>query len=289
MPFSIQKASTIHQNFYDYSKVVYTGVYNKIEIVCPAHGSFFQTPKNHIWAKAGCKQCSNDRIRGTFAAETAHTVHQHKYDYSKVDYVTVDTKVEIVCPDHGSFFQTPDKHINAKTGCPRCKGSNMSVDRRMSTAEFVAQANKVHSNRYDYSEAVLINFHTKIRIKCPIHGLFLQVPNNHIHQPNGCPQCGYNVSASGARWVTIAAPTTVIREHVLHINNRKYKVDGYDPSTNTIYEYFGVFWHGCPSYTDHTKVNPRNGVPFKTLYEKTIARIETFKAAGFNLVYEWGK
>ena len=41
-------------------------------------------------------------------------VHGDKYDYSKVVYVDMNSKVTIICPEHGEFEQTPAKHINRK-------------------------------------------------------------------------------------------------------------------------------------------------------------------------------
>ena len=41
----------------------------------------------------------------------AREVHGDKYDYSKVVYVNCQTKVEIVCPIHGSFWQSPNSHL----------------------------------------------------------------------------------------------------------------------------------------------------------------------------------
>ncbi len=48
--------------------------------------------------------------------------HGNKYDYSKVIYKTNHDKVEIICKEHGSFWQTPNNHtnINGETGCPGC-------------------------------------------------------------------------------------------------------------------------------------------------------------------------
>lgn len=288
MPFNIDKATAIHNGKYDYSKVVYDGVYVKVEIVCPVHGSFWQTPKNHIYAKCGCKDCANDRIAGSFDIKTANRKHGHKYDYSKVVYKNVDTKVEIICPIHGSFHATPYKHVNDGTGCPDCKITKMTDATRSTVEEFIAKARSVHGDRYDYSKVVYKNAMTKVEIVCPDHGSFWQAPCNHVSGKNTCPRCSTNVSRSGDAWMDKVSSPSTIREHVMVIEGRRYKVDGYDPDTNTIYEYFGVFWHGCPSYCDHTKDNPRNKTPYKVLYEKTLERIATFERAGFNLVYEWG-
>lgn len=53
-------------------------------------------------------------------------VHGDKYDYSKVVYVDMNSKVTIICPEHGEFEQTPAKHINRKHGCPKCSNTGTS-------------------------------------------------------------------------------------------------------------------------------------------------------------------
>lgn len=35
--------------------------------------------------------------------EKFNKVHNNKYDYSKVDYIDSQTKVRIICPEHGNF------------------------------------------------------------------------------------------------------------------------------------------------------------------------------------------
>ena len=50
----------------------------------------------------------------------ANEIHNFKYDYSKVVYVNCDTKVCIICPIHGEFWQTPYNHVNRKRGCKLC-------------------------------------------------------------------------------------------------------------------------------------------------------------------------
>lgn len=53
----VEEAKRIHEEKYDYSKVVYTGTHNKVIIVCPKHGEFSQKPLNHISLKQGCPKC----------------------------------------------------------------------------------------------------------------------------------------------------------------------------------------------------------------------------------------
>ena len=60
--------------------------------------------------------------------EKARKIHGDKYDYSKVNYITTDTKVCIICPDHGEFWQAPHNHITQKQGCPFCSESHLSKE-----------------------------------------------------------------------------------------------------------------------------------------------------------------
>jgi hypothetical protein len=52
--------------------------------------------------------------------EKANKRFNFKFDYSKVHYVNAKTKVTIICPEHGEFEQTPDKHLQTKYGCTLC-------------------------------------------------------------------------------------------------------------------------------------------------------------------------
>lgn len=47
----IEKANLVHSNFYDYSRVNYIDIVNKILIICPIHGEFTQKPSNHLFGQ----------------------------------------------------------------------------------------------------------------------------------------------------------------------------------------------------------------------------------------------
>ena len=51
--------------------------------------------------------------------ERSNVIHHNKYDYSKVEYINSSTKVCIICPEHGEFWQSPNKHMSGR-GCPKC-------------------------------------------------------------------------------------------------------------------------------------------------------------------------
>ena len=117
----------------------------------------------------------------------AKKVHGDKYDYSKVDYVNSQTKVCIICPEHGEFWQTPAEHVRGKS-CPLCANIKRGSKKRLTIEEFINKAKKVHGNKYDYSKVEYKNASTKVCIICPEHGEFMQIPMAHING-EGCPKC----------------------------------------------------------------------------------------------------
>ena len=116
----IAKAKLVHGDKYDYSKVEYVGALTKVCIICPKHGEFCQEANSHLRGQ-GCPKCKYEKQTCTtdeFIAK-AKKIHGDKYDYSKVEYVNDRTKVCIICPKHGEFWQTPNHHLSG-CGCPKC-------------------------------------------------------------------------------------------------------------------------------------------------------------------------
>ena len=119
--------------------------------------------------------------------EDAHKVHGDKYDYSKVNYINNKIKVVIICPKHGEFTQTPNKHLLGR-GCPKCKNEQTSLRFRDTTEIFISKSIRRHGNFYDYSKVEYIKDNIPVLIGCPKHGWFYQTPESH--RQNGCYHCG---------------------------------------------------------------------------------------------------
>ena len=62
------------------------------------------------------------------------------------------------------------------------------MGKRKTNNEFIEQARLIHGDKYDYSQVEYKNSHTKIIIKCPIHGEFIQRPHRHLNG-DGCKEC----------------------------------------------------------------------------------------------------
>jgi G:T-mismatch repair DNA endonuclease (very short patch repair protein) len=288
------EAKKIHGETYDYSKVIFNGYYKKVIIVCKIHGDYLQLPHNHI-VGAGCSKCGaisrGDKRRFTrddFIIK-AQLVHGDKYDYTKVNYVNIDTKISIQCKIHGTFEQTPYSHING-TGCSKCVGLC-----RRTTEEFIEKAKKVHnSDHYDYSEVNYVNSFTHVKIKCPNHGDFKQTPSCHLNGQK-CPKCRQTTfSGMQVKWLDfIKNELNIDIVHALNegeykIEGSKYKADGYCEELRTIFEFHGCFWHGCEKcYPNRNEKNRVNYKSYNELYENTIKKEKLCLSKKYKYIQIW--
>lgn len=186
----ISKAKEKHGDKYDYSKVEYKGSQEKVCIICPKHGEFWQIATEHLQG-CGCPKCAGVKKPSTQEfIEKAKKIHGNKYDYSKVTYVNNRTKVCIICQIHGEFWQTPKNHLHGQ-GCNKCAIEYKGNKRKSTTEEFIEKAKKIHGDKYDYSKVKYKNMTSKVTITCPVHGDFEQVAGYHL-SGNGCPKCAGN-------------------------------------------------------------------------------------------------
>ena len=235
----IKRANKKHNNKYDYSKTKYVNYYTKVCIICPEHGEFWQLPDNHLKTN-GCPYCSGKAKKTTEKwIEEAKKTHGSKYDYSKVEYINAKTKVCIICPEHGEFYQNPNKHLHGQ-GCPKCGKISMSKTQTMTTDEFILKANKIHNSTYHYNKVRYVNSHSKVIITCPKHGDFSQIANDHL-TGEGCPICG-RVFPQGERDIV-----NIIEQYDYKLHNKKIlgrkEIDIYIPSLKLGIEYNGLLWH----------------------------------------------
>ena len=123
--------------------------------------------------------------------QKARNIHGTKYDYSKVQYEHCQTKVTIICPEHGEFQQAPSTHLIG-CGCPQCGKIIAREKAKLTKEEFIKKAIEIHGDKYDYSKVQYEKWDEKVTIICPEHGEFYQTPSAHIHKhrKHGCPLCG---------------------------------------------------------------------------------------------------
>lgn len=106
--------------------------------------------------------------------ERATKVHNGLYDYSKVSYINNRTKVLIIDPTYGEFWQRAGSHLGGKGNAKRSNKITYSTD------EYIKKAKLVHGDMYDYSQVVYAGNNNKICIKHPVYGEHFVEASSHL-------------------------------------------------------------------------------------------------------------
>jgi hypothetical protein len=228
----IKEAIKTHGDKYDYSLVNYINAKTKVNIICPIHGEFEQTPRYHI-AEQNCPKCSGRYMDGEYFKEKANLIHDNKFDYSLVNYINNTTPIKIICPIHGEFEQKPKDHLLGKS-CSKCSGKYMD------TEYFKEKANLIHEFKYCYDETIYNNSIKKVIIICPIHGHFEQTPNAHLNG-KGCNICKESKGEKEIRNYLLTNNVKFIKQYKFDDCKRikPLPFDFYLPDYNTCVEYNG--------------------------------------------------
>ena len=218
----------------------------------------------------GCPKCNGGlKFSLDEFIQKSQNTHSDKYDYSKVEYNGNKSKVCIVCPKHGDFWQRPSAHIKGQ-GCPICAIENIRDKNTCTIEDFILKANKIHNDKYDYTKSVYVNNETKTCIVCPKHGKFWQTPSNHL-RGEGCPICANSLSHCENEICEC------LKELVIEQRNRKIlggkEIDIYIPQYKIGIEFNGLYWHSEENGKDENyhlnKLNEcnKNGVELFQIFE----------------------
>ena len=182
-----------------------------IKILCSLHGeSIYKYSKFHEDNCVGCHECGKNELRKTgdrFRSSkeefigTAKEIHGDKYNYNKVNYINSYTKIEIICPIHGSFWQRPAGHLKGK-GCKECfserqRENQTNKNKFLSEIEFINEVNnKFGENHFDFSNINYINGSSKIKLTCNFCGNEIIItPRRFLKNDFGCSFCAKSKSS----------------------------------------------------------------------------------------------
>jgi hypothetical protein len=235
----IEKAISVHDKKYDYSRVNYINNHTKVLIKCNRCGNEFEvTPNNHLSQKHGCPLCNHRSYSYTNDEfiKKAVILNGDTFDYSKVDYKNNRTKIIIKHNNCGKWFwQTPSKHLSGQ-GCPYC-----AKNKKLTTDEFAKKAAIRHNNKYDYSKVEYKCTDKKVCIICPEHGEFWQTPHSHL-KGCGCPKCDEEINVSETKlynFLKSNLDSTILREYKpLWLNGKS--LDIFIPEKMIGIEYQGI-------------------------------------------------
>lgn len=211
--------------------------------------------------------------------QRSREIHGDTYDYSKVNYINIGTKVCIIDKDYGEFWQNPEKHLIGRGS--RLRANQLISQSKTKTQEnFIKEIKLKHGGLYDYSKSVYTGVKNKIIVIDPDYGEFVIRAGDHL-VGKGHPRRAGTISRIGLSWL-LSLPDSndfinPIKEPLIYVNKQCKKVDGYDPKTNTVYQFHGSYWHGW---------NGRE-ITNSNWYNKTIRKDQEIRDNGFNLIIMW--
>lgn len=121
--------------------------------------------------------------------------YNNKFNYSLVQYSNYKSCVKIICPIHGEFEQPIWLHLRKsnKCGCMKCNKEYYILKKTKKNANsFLKRAKIKFKNKFDYSLVEYKNSTSNVKIICPIHGVFMQSPHDHLAGKFGCKNCSYD-------------------------------------------------------------------------------------------------
>lgn len=208
-----------------------------------------------------------------FLKQVQEKYHNTCYIYDKETYIDTHTKMRIICPKHGEFWQTPKSHLLYE--CEKCSYEKRGLKNRKSSEEFIEKAKTVHGNKYDYSKVLYKTAKTPITIICSKHGEFIQKPNDHLNG-KGCPKCNEShLEREVERF---------LKENDFNFETQKkfdwlgkQSLDFYLPEYNTAIECQGKQHFGSGGWSEN--------FDFKRLFELDERKYALCKENGLKLIY----
>jgi hypothetical protein len=227
------------------------------------------------------------------------------------DYLGMDHQVMIECKHQGTTnvyayrLLKPNRHCCKQGYYESKKGKNKkTIEERIDLYQ-----HKVDHN-ISFEHVFLLDDQKLHHLFCQTHNMYFDQWFDSLRRGIACPECGKeNKRKAGIRMLGVARKHQVnkgkakfiskaetlwldslsipIRQHWLE--DVQYSVDGFDPSTNTVYLYHGRFWHGCLETYDPEMIHPILKVKMKQLFERTMEWEHKILGAGYNLVTKWGK
>lgn len=130
------KATIVHANRYDYSKINYINAKHKIEIICNKHNlSFYVSPNKHLGGQ-GCPHCAksnigkHNKVNHNEYLTRCNQKHNKKYNYDLTEYTKWTDYINVICPEHGIFYVRASEHIKGQ-GCPKCSIKTSKGERKI--------------------------------------------------------------------------------------------------------------------------------------------------------------
>jgi glutaredoxin len=238
----------------------------------------------------GCPYCTKVKTMEIDSICYTHKDLLREWDFSKntIDPKTIcagsDKSVWWVCSKNHSW-KTRVKHRTNGSGCPYCKGKKTGYGNSFgdNCPELLLEW---HEKNTLSPYSMTPGSHKKVWWKCSKGHEWVASVGERTLRSRGCPYCSKRISRSANKWLD--SLNIKERECYIKIDGKRFFVDGLDPKNNTVYEYFGNFWHGNPQKYNPKDIHPIIKKTFGELYKETMCKIKALEESGYKVVYKWG-
>jgi len=271
------------------------GSSKKIWWICDKKHSWKAVINNRVLGNSKCPYCSNKKVYDDNNLSSLYPEIAREWDYIK----NIISPKEVlsgtgkmfwwVCDNKHSWKASVKDRVKGR-GCPYCSNKKVCKDNCLKNV-YPEIAKEWHPTRNKTltPEDVVFGSHKKVWWKCSNknHKSWKArvVDRKRFH----CPSCSIKVSKISQKWLDSLNILQQNREISIVIDSKRYFVDGFCPKTNTIYEFYGDFWHGNPKIYNLDDINKVNKKSYRDLLKNTMIREFILKSAGYKIVSIWEK
>lgn len=249
------RAEAVHSRAYDYSSVEYRNAHQPVDIGCPRHGVFKQSPNNHLKGQ-GCPECGlikrkprGKTITEEMFKEASFKAHQGVYQYVR-GYSGSRSVITLRCGIHGEFKQRADAHLRGAV-CGFCHKS--AAKNALGSGDFWARVRKTHGDRYEYLSGYSHSL-GYLSIKCKHHGVFEQRAYDH-GAGAGCPSCVTPISKAEQQIADF------LKHDLILPVDQQFRIgrSSFDIKVNSVLiEYHGLHWHSTATIPVETEARRKH-------------------------------
>lgn len=269
----LERAISVHNNVYDYTKTKFINIRSEITVNCPIHGDFTVLAKSHIYKRidastgvpsGSCPKCASlivykNRANKAPAICDDEIIAKYKHLYPKYTFKDKVERVWIIskrtkrhyqkriitfeCPQHGiqKVPWRPNVVESQKDICLSC-----SVERkRMPENIFLDKLKNKYGDSVDYTKVVYVNVSTPVTLICPTHGEFSAVPGDLLKKQRiiACKKCSGSNGEELIRRFLVLNKIEYVRQYRLPAFKTRriyYRYDFYLPKLNLLIEFDGA-------------------------------------------------
>jgi Zn finger protein HypA/HybF involved in hydrogenase expression len=285
-------------NIEDYNLLNY-GSDKVVEWKCSKCNLFFnQKICNRTIYKIGCPYCTSKKVslinslESNYPELSRYLLHPFAYQVSSYSAKIGKWRCK-KCDEvfNSRIYRVVNSYKDGKTGCPFCAGKRVNSRNNLLVTHPEICVEWDYSKNVKRPEEYTAGSGSRYKVWwiCKNRGHSWSASINMRARSKGsdCPYCSHRISKVEIEWLNYLKIDEKYRQHKIYINGKRYLVDAYVPETNTIYEFWGDYYHGNPKIYNLDDYNKTCKKTFKELYSRTIEKEKIFRSNGYNFVFIW--